>query len=126
MSTRLSRRIVAKTTNYTIVATVDRAGTAFTNVGATAPVTFTLPTPADAILGTWYQFLGVADQNIIVATPVADTLIALNDVAADSIAMQTAGQKIGGQIEAVCVKTAAGYAWLAIGNAVGVTYTVAT
>lgn len=89
-------------------------------------MTFTLPTAADAILGTWYTFLGLADQNIIVTPPVPDTLIVLNDAAADSLAIQTTNMKIGGNMECLCVKTATGYGWTIFGNAVGVTYTVAT
>lgn len=127
MSTRLERRHVAKTASYTIKPDTDKPGTVFTNAGAGGAVTFTLPTPNKAVLGWWYRFLGVADQNIIVQPPTADTLIVINDVAADSLALQTAGQKIGGVIEVQCVESASGtYRWSAYGITVGHTFTVVT
>jgi hypothetical protein len=127
MSTRLERRIVRKTANYTLRPPFDRPGTVFTNAGATGAVTFTLPTPNRAVLGWWFRFKAVADQNLLVAAPTADTLVTLDDVAADSIALSTADQIVGGEIEAVCVETSAGvYQWAASGIAVGHTYTVAT
>lgn len=90
-------------------------------------MTFTLPTPNRGLLGYWYRFLGVADQNIVVAAPAVDTLLVKNDAAADSLAMSTSGEKIGGEIEATCIETSAGvYRWAAVGIAVGHTYTVAT
>ena len=46
----------------------------------------------------------------------------LNDVAADSIAMSTAGAKIAGHMRFVCDGTS----WFGYGDAVGITFTVAT
>jgi len=123
MSTRLERRVVAKTAAYTISpAKGDRCGTTFTNRGASGSVTFTLPTPSSALAGYWYQFRGVADQNIVVATATADTLITLNDAAADSVSAETSSQKIGAVIEAFCDGTS----WFANVLSVGVTQTVTT
>lgn len=111
----------AKTTSYTITP-ADKCGTLFTNRGAAGAVTFTLPAPTAVPAGTWYEFLGHAAQNIIVAAPTADTLVTLNDAAADSIAMQTAGQIIGALLK---VRND-GTQWFAVGETVGVTYTVVT
>lgn len=119
--------VQAKTANYTIVPQVDRSGTIFTNAGATDTVTFTLPLPSAHIEGFVYDFLGVADQTITVAAPVADTLVALDDVAADSLSASTADQKIGAYLRAICVQTGANtYQWAAVTLANGVTGTVAT
>lgn len=127
MSNRLEQRVVAKTASYTISpAKGDSPGQVFTNAGASGAVTFTLPRATRAMLGTWYDFLGVADQNIIVAAETADTLITKNDAAADSIALQTSGEKIGGFIRVTCIKNGDSYQWLAAGLSVGHTFTVVT
>lgn len=129
MSTRLERRVVPKTADYTInpASSLDAPGTVFTNRGAGGAVNFTLPAPTRKTLGWWYRFKCVVDQTITVTAPVADTLVCLNDATADSLAISTGGQKIGGEIEAQCIETADGtYRWAASGIAVGHTYTVAT
>lgn len=122
MSTRQERRTVSKTASYTINTHVDRCGTTFNNRGAVGAVTFTLPRPGSAIKGWFYDFLVVADQNVLVATPTADTALVFNDAAADSLAVLTAGQKIGARMRAECDGTA----WAIVGIAVGHTYTPAT
>ena len=126
MSTRLMRRNVGKAANYTVVFPMDAPGTIFTNDGAGGAITFTLPAAALALLGVEYFFRCVVDQSITVQPPVNDTAIALNDLAADSLAVSTGGQKIGAEIKAVCVKVGTGYQWILSGHAVGHTYTVAT
>lgn len=115
-------RIVAKTANYTIRPDVDQSGTCFTNRGAGGAVTFTLPTPGIRCKGWYYRFYGIAGQNIIVAVPTVDTAVEFNDAAADSLALQTAGQLIGGMIEAFCDGTS----WIVYGMTPGHTFTVAT
>lgn len=126
MSVRLTRRVVPKSASYTIVYPMDAPGTVFTNRDAAGPVTFTLPSPGRQLLGVEYEFLGVAAQNLIVAGATAGDLVGLNDTAADSLAMQTAGQIIGGWIRAVCVESAAGtFQWAVEGTTEGVTYTKA-
>jgi hypothetical protein len=127
MSTQLKRRIVGKSASYTVNVIADKPGTVFTNKGATGAITFTLPTPTRAILGWWYRFKGVVNQNIVVAAPTVDTALALNDLAADSLALSTTNEKLGAEIEAQCVETADGtFQWALSGVAVGHTYTVAT
>lgn len=111
--------IVAKTVAYTVLPT--DSGTIFTNEGATAGVTFTLPAPAK---GLHFKFLGVADFAITVTAATADTLIVKNDIAADSLAASTAGEIIGAVIDVVA--NAAGTKFIAFGSAVGHTYTIAT
>jgi hypothetical protein len=123
---RFKNRVVAKTANYQISAAVDPLGTIFTNHGATGAVTFTLPQPNQALIGGWYRFIGVADQNITVAAPTNDTLIGLNDAAADSIAFSTAGQKIGAAILATCLPIGIGFQWHVQNDSVGHTATLAT
>lgn len=124
---RDKRRVVGKSANYTIVVPNDRSQTLFTNEGATGAITFTLPAANAAIFGIEYVFVAVVDQNIIVAPPVADTLITTNDLAADSVALQTSSQKIGGRIVATVVRTGGStYQWAVAVMSVGHTNTVAT
>jgi len=119
----LVARISAKTADYTILPyTVDSSGTIFTNRGAGGAVIFTLPAPVPLLAGYRYIFKVHANQNVTVATATADTLIALNDVAADSVAASTTNEKIGAQLEAICDGTS----WFVSGIAVGHTYTIAT
>lgn len=114
--------ITAKTADYTIVTGTDASGTIFTNRGASGAVIFTLPAASPALKGVYYDFMGCADQNFSVKTPVADTLTVVNDAAADSLAVSTASHKIGAYMRAVCDGTA----WVAFGMSVGDTFTVAT
>lgn len=83
--------VVAKTSDYTVLAS--ESGTLFTTEGATANVNFTLPSAADGLV---YWFFAAEDYNLTVTADTADTLIAFNDVAADSVAFSTASEKIGG------------------------------
>lgn len=122
MSTRLERRVVAKTADYTINPDRDRCGTTFTNRGASGAVVFTLPAPSSRLTGWWYRFKSHADQDVTVAAGTADTLVVLNDATADSLAASTTSEQIGAEIEAFCDGTS----WFASGVAVGHTYTVAT
>ena len=62
--------------------------------GAAGAVVFTLPTTA--LKGLHYRFTAVADQSITITAGTADTLIVFNDVAADSVALSTAADKVGG------------------------------
>lgn len=119
--------VTAKTADYTINPQLDKPGTVFTNYGAAGAVTFTLPAPSAFTAGFVYDFLGVVDQNILVATATADTLIALNDLAADSLAASTAGQKIGAYLRTICVQTGAStYQWVGVTLNNGITATIAT
>lgn len=113
--------IAAKTASYTILPN-EVVGTLFTNRGAAGAVTFTLGAPASYPVGFWALILGIADQNIVVATATADTLIATGDAAADSITYSTASQKIG----ALTLVVNDGTAWIAVTLSVGVTPTIAT
>lgn len=91
--------IEAKTASYTVVAPTDCAKL-FTNRGATAAVTFTLPDPT-GLTGFWCKFFAVAGQNLIVDYGPIDKGVAFNDAAASSIAFQTAAEIIGGGITVV-------------------------
>jgi hypothetical protein len=94
----ITPKIVAKTASYTCKAS--ESGTVFLTTGATAAVTFTLPVASD---GPWvFWFINTVDQNMLVATAVADTMITFNDVAADSVAFSTSSEKIGGFAIAIC------------------------
>ena len=102
------RMMVAKTANYTVTE-ADR-GTHFVTDGAAGAVNFTLPATAKKDLAFW--FTNTVDQNMVVTAGTADTIITLNDVAADSVALQTANQKIGGSFKVV----GNGTKWLVVPN----------
>lgn len=67
-----------------------------------AECTVTLPTMLE---GMRFGFYNLANQNLIVASTPADTLVTLNDAAADSIALSTANEKIGGMFEVLGIST---------------------
>ena len=90
--------IVTKTSSYTI--TSSDFGSVFTTRGATGAVTFTLPSAATVNRGEWVLFVNVADQNMIVAGA-DEEIVTFNDLTADSIAYQTASEKIGGAFLAI-------------------------
>lgn len=114
--------VLAKTADYTILAASDASGTIFTNRGATGAVVFTLPAPALAMAGVFYEFLGFANQNMTVATATADTFVTVADAAADSVIWSTSSQKVGAHARVLCDGTS----WFYIGDTVGITYTVNT
>lgn len=89
-------RVVAKTANYTVLPADNN--TLFTTRGAGAAVTFTLPA---LDRGLRYRFFNEADQDMIVASVATDTMVAFNDLAADSIAFSTTAEQIGGSIEVI-------------------------
>jgi hypothetical protein len=91
-------KIVAKTAAYTVKAS--ESGTIFTTVGATAAVTFTLPAIADGPFR--FTFICGADVGMTVAAETADTILTMNDLAADSIAFDTTAERIGGTVEVYC------------------------
>lgn len=90
------RDVVAKTADYTVTAADNM--TIFTNRGAAGTVNFTLPTIA---LGLRYRFYCEADQTLTITAATADTLVAHNDLAADtvSIAGGVNSKKIGASLE---------------------------
>ncbi len=89
------RDVIAKTADYTVL---DRDNNIlFTTRGAGGAVNFTLP--ATAKKGLRFGFYCAADQNMVITGGTADTVVAINDLAADSVAVQTANLKIGGMFE---------------------------
>jgi hypothetical protein len=112
---------VAKTADY-VVTGLEPCGTVFTTRGAGGAVNFTLPAPSAQLAGWWCEFLNLVDQNMTVTAATADTLVTDGDLTADSIAVSTASHKIGGRIRAYCDGTA----FIASGENVGATYTIAT
>ena len=85
-----------KTADYTVLAS--ESGTFFNNRGATAAITFTLPAFAD---GLNYLFYAAADLAITVTSGTADLMIVDDDVAADSLALSTGSEIMGGAIQVV-------------------------
>lgn len=84
---------------------------------STAAATYTLPAPQSNLQ---YEFVNAVDQNLIVVAPGASG-VALNNLVANSIALQTAGQKIGGRLLAI----SDGINWFLACRSVGFTVTIA-
>lgn len=100
--------VAAKTAAYTVTALDE--GKIFTNRGASGSVTFTLPVTTNLPVGWACRFIGVADQNLVVASNgSADNITTFNDATADSITFSTAGELIGSAVEVVWDGTS----WLA-------------
>jgi len=92
------RKHYDKVAAYTVLA--GDTGAVFTNYGATTAVTFTLPAITD---GSYeFEFVALADFAITIASGTADTLITFNDAAADSVALSTASEIIGGGVKVCC------------------------
>jgi hypothetical protein len=90
------RNIVAKTADYTVTEADNNS--LFTTEGASGAVIFTLPTTAKK--GLRYLFYNSEDQDLTV-TAAANTMIALNDVTATSIKVNTTNEKAGNSFELI-------------------------
>lgn len=88
-------KILAKTADYTVLDS--DCNTIFTNKGDADAINFTLPSAEK--LGLRYGFYVAADQSLTVTAGTADTMIVFNDAAADSVALSTTGDKLGGYFE---------------------------
>lgn len=91
-----------------ITLTPGDVGRTFGNVGATGTVVITLPAVANCPIGGDIIILSCADQTLTVSGT-AGEFIALNDVAANSVSLQTSSEKAGGgfRLTAVGPATAA-------------------
>lgn len=96
---RARRSVAVKTSAYTIVADVDN-GKTFTNEGAGADVTFTLPT---ATVGQWYRFVVKAAQELRIDPNGTETISLPTGVQQSAGAYITA-DAIGERISVECVK----------------------
>lgn len=85
--------VTAKTADYTVVAGDNNK--VFTTRGAGGAVNFTLPALSAVHAGWSCTFFNEADQNMTVTAADVDTMVVVNDLAADSIAYSTASEKIG-------------------------------
>jgi hypothetical protein len=86
----------------------EHMGTLLVTRGASGAVELTLP--ATAKKGQRFKVYNAADQNLTITAGTADTLVVFNDLAADSIALSTAGDLIGGSFEVI----GDGTGWLVI------------
>ncbi len=81
--------------------------------GAAGAVTLTLP--ATAKRGLRYRIYNASDQNLTITAGTADTMVVFNDLTADSVALSTAGDLIGGSFEVI----GDGTGWLVIPSLFG-------
>lgn len=94
LSQNLYAQIEAKTADFQIVP--GDIGKTFTNRGASASVTATLPPVADLTAGWWCRFFVVANQAVVIASHgSSDNITGLNDATADSLTIDTSAERIG-------------------------------
>lgn len=94
LARNLYSQIVAKTADYQIVP--GDIGKLFTNRGASGAVVFTLPVVADLTAGWWCEFFVAANQSFAIASSgSADNITTFNDATADSVTINTSGERIG-------------------------------
>lgn len=89
------------TTTASLTLTNQDVGKTVCNVDAAGAVTVTLPNPSTCDPGSDILVLSCADQNLIASCD--EKLITFNNVAADSVALQTASEKAGGGFLFTCV-----------------------
>lgn len=96
------RNVVAKTADYTVTAADNNI--TFTNQGAAALVTFTLPTLAK---GLRFRFYSEDNDGIsVISAGSADDIVTHNDATADSVTFSTTGRNIGAGLEVFANATA--------------------
>lgn len=110
---------IAKTAAYSVLPTDH--GRLFTNRGATASVTFTLPAVTNLPAGFTVSFFAVSNYGLVVASNgSSDNIVGLNDAGLDTITCTTTSRMIGASIK--CIFDGVG--WLAT-KGTGPTYTEA-
>lgn len=97
--------VQSKAADYTVVAADNHKF--FTAI--TGAVNFTLPTLA---VGLEFTFFNAVDANMTVTSAAGDDMITANDLAADSVAFSTTGDKIGGCVRVIADVAAA--KWIVI------------
>lgn len=90
--------VEAKSASWTCTAA--DSGKIFLVYGGTAAVVVTLPAIDTGPF--MFDIYNGQDQNLTVTSVVADTEITFNDLAADSVAFSTSGEKIGGGVRVIC------------------------
>ncbi len=93
-------KITAKVAAYTV--TVEESGTIFTNRGATAAITFTLPAVTGIPIGVNYTFYGISATGFTVASNGSlDNIVSANDAGADTLTATTTSLIIGASIRVI-------------------------
>jgi hypothetical protein len=87
------------TLNATATLSAAHVGSHIIVRGAVAPVVLTLP--ATPLKGMRFRVTNASAQNLTIVAGTPDTLVAYNDLTADSIALSTANELIGGSFEIV-------------------------
>lgn len=103
---------VSKTANYQLLGSDNL--TEFNNNGALGAVTFTLP---PILPGYKFGFRVYADQNFLITSSEGGNIIALNNAVANTLAFQTASQRIGGGLKVY--SNALGTKWEIINTSAG-------
>lgn len=96
-----NRELITVTADITL--TAHDVGKIVCNLGASGAVIVTLPAPTACNPGDCITVLSCAAQNLTCTSGTADTLITLNDVAADSVAFSTAAEQAGGGWDFTCL-----------------------
>lgn len=89
------RKVILVTADKTLTAA--DSGCLFVTNG-TAAVNFTLPAMLEGLEFTFYN---AVDYNMTITAAPADTMVAYNDIAADSVALSTSSEKVGGCFDVI-------------------------
>ena len=95
----VDQKIVTQNTNTTFNST--HWGALVLNKAA-SDRNYTLPAPAAALSGKWFEFASDFGQNTTFTAATANTILALNTLAANSVALSTANEIIGAGLKMVC------------------------
>lgn len=95
----IEQKVTALTANTTLNST--HYGGLLTNRGAGDAIVVTLPDPAAGNKGAWFDYIGVANQNVTFSGSSADKIVALNNAEVNSVAFTTTNEKIGASLKMV-------------------------
>lgn len=88
----VKKKTSALTANTTLNAT--HIGGIVTNRGAGGAITITVP-DSGSFSGGWFEYHGLANQDVAFSAATAGDLVGLNDAAVNSVHFNTANEKIG-------------------------------
>jgi hypothetical protein len=91
--------VEAKAASYTISSS--DSGKLLTTRGASGAITFTLPTMSASYTGVDVLLFNAVDQDMIVSAQTAGQIMFKNDLAANSVSYETAGEQIGGAFRVI-------------------------
>ena len=118
-TSQVKKKVTALTANTTLNAT--HIGGVITNRGAGGAITVTIP-DSGSHSGSWFEYYGLANQNVNFVAATAGDLVGINDAAVNSAHFNTANQLIGASAKFF----SDGTSWFVVNQSVGATLTLVT